>query len=534
MKLENFISNCRQPRIIYRNGRSISVRCGRCPDCLASRSAYLTQMCVSEQRKSFATFFATLTYNEYNIPRAHVLRETRDDGRLRVTYIDKTSRPTKTRGFKLLPEYNTPLASFDVADPANFNDFIQKSSILPKYATNKQIQYYKTHEIVRYIRKNDIQNFFKRLRFRLSRLGYSPITFYACGEYGPDTFRPHFHILLHVYDSETSAIIEKFVRESWKLGTVRKFSAVTKPSDVSSYVAGYVNSFTHLPRYLRFDVLKPFSSHSVYYGTSTFAPLRDYLYENPDCSAFEHDVRLPEQTVHYFPTASLMRRIYPRCYNYDRQTDTDLLKIYTCFTKLSQTYNTDKCTDLSYYLLTDSDNFYNRTLLDLLDIGTPQQSPYYSLSTLSNNYSSLNIDLIPTPWDHFATLTESEIDESVSLSYQRKIFSRVYSTILMSKNFIEWNCQNYSPRTVLSLIKQHYQNHRLDQLRQQLEALQEYNLITCNDDYSLFYPASSTTDHYNSLLSSSSYIKHINHQKDVKYEKMIKHKQQNDANLIFV
>lgn len=57
--------------------------------------------------------------------------------------------------------------------------------------------------------KYDLQNFFKRLRKRSK----NKIKYYAVGEYGEQTFRPHYHILIfnaNVHDIE----------KSWKIGNI--------------------------------------------------------------------------------------------------------------------------------------------------------------------------------------------------------------------------------------------------------------------------------------------------------------------------
>lgn len=43
------------------------------------------------------------------------------------------------------------------------------------------------------LRKRDFQLFMKRLRFKFSD---QKIRFFACGEYGPETMRPHYHVIL--------------------------------------------------------------------------------------------------------------------------------------------------------------------------------------------------------------------------------------------------------------------------------------------------------------------------------------------------
>jgi len=44
--------------------------------------------------------------------------------------------------------------------------------------------------------KDDLQNFFKRLRFYLDDNELGKIRYYACGEYGSETNRPHYHVCL--------------------------------------------------------------------------------------------------------------------------------------------------------------------------------------------------------------------------------------------------------------------------------------------------------------------------------------------------
>lgn len=62
------------------------------------------------------------------------------------------------------------------------------------------------------LKKKDLQDFFKRLRRRLDYLGLdSQITYYAAGEYGDSTFRPHYHAILYC---ECIPDIEYFSRSS--------------------------------------------------------------------------------------------------------------------------------------------------------------------------------------------------------------------------------------------------------------------------------------------------------------------------------
>lgn len=77
---------------------------------------------------------------------------------------------------------------------------------------------------------SDLQNFFKRLRGRIPNW---PVRYYAVGEYGDHTQRPHYHAALFgvsVHETEV-------VRDAWGMGHVF-LGDLTAES--AAYVAGYV------------------------------------------------------------------------------------------------------------------------------------------------------------------------------------------------------------------------------------------------------------------------------------------------------
>lgn len=84
--------------------------------------------------------------------------------------------------------------------------------------------------------KRHLQLFFKRLRKSLPQ---RRIRYYACGEYGEKTKRPHYHAIIYgisYYEAPLSELVEYFKRV-WKLGGVY-LGYVSH--DSISYVAGYV------------------------------------------------------------------------------------------------------------------------------------------------------------------------------------------------------------------------------------------------------------------------------------------------------
>lgn len=65
------------------------------------------------------------------------------------------------------------------------------------------------------LKKKDVQDFIKRLRARLDPL---KVRYYAVGEYGSETLRPHYHMIL--FGLPDAFDIVEFVRQVWKQGNV--------------------------------------------------------------------------------------------------------------------------------------------------------------------------------------------------------------------------------------------------------------------------------------------------------------------------
>lgn len=79
--------------------------------------------------------------------------------------------------------------------------------------------------------KGHLQNFFKRVRIKGYKLRY-----YAVGEYGSTTFRPHYHVLLF------GAVPDDIIRASWPFGQVH-IGQVTQASIM--YCLGYMVNGKH-------------------------------------------------------------------------------------------------------------------------------------------------------------------------------------------------------------------------------------------------------------------------------------------------
>lgn len=100
------------------------------------------------------------------------------------------------------------------------------------------------------LKKRDLQLFMKRLRKRDCN---SKLRYYAVGEYGSKTARPHYHLLLF------NCSDEKYIRSSWQLGQVHI-------GKVSLASVAYCTKYIVQPPDKIGDLEKPFAVMSRSYG----------------------------------------------------------------------------------------------------------------------------------------------------------------------------------------------------------------------------------------------------------------------------
>lgn len=77
-----------------------------------------------------------------------------------------------------------------------------------------------------------LQRWLKRLRGRSATAGAPKLRFFACGEYGEHTKRPHYHAILFGLSSTDKNLIE----DTWALGHTRTYDATP---ETIAYTAGY-------------------------------------------------------------------------------------------------------------------------------------------------------------------------------------------------------------------------------------------------------------------------------------------------------
>ena len=88
--------------------------------------------------------------------------------------------------------------------------------------------------------KTDLQKFFKRLR---KRIRPRKIKYFACGEYGEKTYRPHYHAIVYGLSlslQDQMEVIHAWPYCDWSNDEIYKGAFGIAEQDSINYVAGYV------------------------------------------------------------------------------------------------------------------------------------------------------------------------------------------------------------------------------------------------------------------------------------------------------
>lgn len=121
--------------------------------------------------------------------------------------------------------------------------------------------------------KRDIQLFFKRLRKAHNGSGKTQIKYYAVGEYGSHTKRPHYHVILF------NSHIDK-IQPAWKLGAIH-YGTVNEAS--CGYTLKYMFKKGQIPAHKNDDRIVEFALMSKDLGsvTSTMKHLKSGTLQTP-------------------------------------------------------------------------------------------------------------------------------------------------------------------------------------------------------------------------------------------------------------
>lgn len=277
--LNKLATRCQHPRTVVNKytHESVVVSCGSCPSCVLRRSAVQTNLLTTYSSQFRYVYFVTLTYAPCFLPTLEVsIIETCTDDVADVpcfpdiNCLDDSDPNTYLFGFRSVPRsasvklknstvertFRDP--EFQFSYPMKPKDLL---SILGKIKHNVPNR-------IPYICNRDLDLFLKRLR------SYYPdekLRYYAVSEYGPTSFRPHWHMLLFSNSERFSQTICENVSKAWSYG---RCDASLSRGFAAPYVASYVNSFVALPDFYTQmpKVVRPKSFHSIGFTESNLFP----------------------------------------------------------------------------------------------------------------------------------------------------------------------------------------------------------------------------------------------------------------------
>lgn len=279
-ELQNkLVTRCQHPRTVVNKytHEPVVVSCGRCPSCILRRSAIQTNLLTTYSAQFRYVYFVTLTYAPCFLPTLEVsIIESCTDDIADVSCVpniddlDVGDPNTYLFGFRSVPRSASVKLKNSTVE-RTFKDPEIRFSYPMKPKDLLSILGKINHNIpnrIPYVCNRDLDLFLKRLR------SYYPdekLRYYAVSEYGPTSFRPHWHLLLFSNSERFSQTVCENVPKAWSYG---RCDASLSRGFAASYVASYVNSFVALPDFYTQmpKVVRPKSFHSIGFTESNLFP----------------------------------------------------------------------------------------------------------------------------------------------------------------------------------------------------------------------------------------------------------------------
>lgn len=343
-ELQNkLVTRCQNPRTVINKytHEPVVVSCGHCPSCVLRRSGIQTNLLTTYSVQFRYVYFVTLTYAPCFLPTLEVsVIETCTDDIADVPCVpdinelDACDPNTYLFGFRSVPRsasvklknstvertFKDPEVQFSY--PMKPKDLL---SILGKIKHNVPNR-------IPYVCNRDLDLFLKRLR---SYYPNEKLRYYAVSEYGPTSFRPHWHLLLFSNSERFSQTVLKNVSKAWSYG---RCDASLSRGFAAPYVASYVNSFVALPDFYTQmpKVVRPKSFHSIGFTESNLFPRKVRITEVDEVAdKCLNGVRVERDG--YFrtvkPTWPYILRLFPRFSDVIRKSSSNIYQLlFAAFT----------------------------------------------------------------------------------------------------------------------------------------------------------------------------------------------------------
>ena len=261
-------------------------------------------------RSAALTYFITLTYRPDSLPWCQFNLEY---GNI-VTYSTVHNWRYRSR--------RPVISSYDTHVPLNDSDIHFFSTGMPSISDNSFLGRGRFGVLV----KSDLQKFFKRFR-KLFNYAFPTHTFkyFAVGEYGSQTFRPHYHIALFVDDVLPYAQLSSLLNLAWKLGFVD--FQISKGS-IASYLGSYLVGSSPVPTFFKQDFCKPFYCHSAFSSFALTSSQEAQFFRRAynDCITQIYVDTPTGPTLLPYPS-SMRARLFPKCSRFRSRSRSSLCSV---------------------------------------------------------------------------------------------------------------------------------------------------------------------------------------------------------------
>lgn len=517
MELKDYpFTRCLNPKRIYNPYLKdfLIVSCGHCRACQCAKGSRYKLQIQLEAKVHRYCVFGTLTYANAYIPRLSL-----------VPYSDPILGVVN--GYQLYEK-----------ETGEYVDYLSA----PSYDVQPLLEKLHLFGDIPYLRKRDLQLFFKRLRKNLSKFSDAKIRYFAMGEYGPVHFRPHYHFLLFFdapefaapsghslgefpdwtwYDSQQIyspadplSVMEFCIRSSWRFGRV---DAQYSQGDAAQYVSAYVSGTGTLPKVYQVSSTRPFSIHSRFLGQGFLTRESQKVYEIPVRDFIERSVEINGTNKEFSLWRSCYSVFYPKCKGYARKSSSERLYSYKLFDTAKRLYPYCKTIlETAREIVMHLSFYVYGTKHSLTDLDYPNQHllRYFRDSlNLKQNVLEYGVD-------------DKTLDKCVYL---------VYSELLLSRHFLTFCCVNarLPVLSMLNRIESFYSDLDMLQLSNYFAAQEKYfsqDFVDTDDIVYLYDNKSFSMDSFKQSMSYKMF-----EQKSFEiWQSKIKHKKLNDMNQLFI
>lgn len=316
------LSECLHPIKVFNKYTNdvVYAPCGHCYSCLKNKSNRDTALAMNIASHFKYCYFVLLSYEDQYLPYMELksvdpLDDTRSNyifssinRNLRIPVSNGKDRIIEDSPFEFTHSMTSSEYQDIIVKSHGRYDFLRKCVVYPRFEDcDNRIPYCNT---------SDCQKFLKRLRFHSKDKYNEEIRFYGVSEYGPRTYRPHWHLLLFLNSDELASSIQQLVSASWSYGST---TCELSRGGSASYVASYVNSSVCLPSlYLQHKEIKARSLHSKGYGVNHVFPTQASIHELDKMSSIllnGESISVNGKAKQIYPSRSYKHTVFPRFSN---------------------------------------------------------------------------------------------------------------------------------------------------------------------------------------------------------------------------